>query len=101
MTTVDIGSVVDEIIAMTGREPDKVIHILQEVQKRLNWIPSDALKHICKVTDITREQISGVSTFYSQFRHLYLSLILIFASPNILFLYLPAGFYFLEYLPFK
>ena len=66
----DITSVVDEVIEFTGRESDKVIQILQEVQKRLNWLPSDALKYICKVTDITPEQISGVSTFYSQFRHL-------------------------------
>ena len=44
--------------------------ILQEVQKRLNYLPSEALKHICKVTDITPGQISGVSTFYSQFRHM-------------------------------
>src|SRR5690606_15501747 len=27
-------------------------------------------KHICKVTEITPGQISGVSTFYSQFRHI-------------------------------
>ena len=44
--------------------------ILQEVQKRLNYLPSEALKHICKVTEITPGQISGVSTFYSQFRHM-------------------------------
>jgi NADH:ubiquinone oxidoreductase subunit F (NADH-binding)/NADH:ubiquinone oxidoreductase subunit E/NAD-dependent dihydropyrimidine dehydrogenase PreA subunit len=66
----DITSVVDEVIGITGSESDKVIQILQEVQKRLNWLPSDALKYICKATDITPEQISGVSTFYSQFRHL-------------------------------
>jgi len=66
----DITSVVDEVVAITGREPDKVILILQEVQKRLNYLPSEALKHICKVTEITPGQISGVSTFYSQFRHI-------------------------------
>ncbi|HOF20939.1 MAG TPA: NAD(P)H-dependent oxidoreductase subunit E, partial [Bacteroidales bacterium] len=33
-------------------------------------IPSEALRHICKITDITPGQISGVSTFYSQFHHL-------------------------------
>ena len=66
----DIASVVDEIVARTGREKDKVILILQEVQKELNYLPSEALKHICRVTDITPGQISGVSTFYSQFRHL-------------------------------
>ena len=66
----DIYSAVDEVIAITGGEKEKVIEILQEVQKRLNYLPSEALKHICKVTDITPGQISGVSTFYSQFRHL-------------------------------
>lgn len=66
----DITTVVDEVIALTGREPENVILILQEVQKRLNYLPSEALKHICKVTEITPEQISGVSTFYSQFRHI-------------------------------
>jgi len=62
--------VVDEVIKVTGRESDKVILILQEVQKKLNWLPSDALKYICEISDITPGQISGVSTFYSQFRHL-------------------------------
>jgi NADH-quinone oxidoreductase subunit F len=66
----NIISVVDEVIALTGRESDKVIPILQEVQKRLNYLPSEALKHICSATDITPGQLSGVSTFYSQFRHI-------------------------------
>ena len=66
----DIAAVVDEILETTGREKEKLIMILQEVQKKLNYLPSDALKHICKVTEITPGQISGVSTFYSQFRHM-------------------------------
>ena len=66
----DINLAVDEVITFTGKEPEKLIMILQEVQKRLNYLPSEALKHICKVTDITPGQISGVSTFYSQFRHI-------------------------------
>jgi NADH-quinone oxidoreductase subunit F len=65
-----IISVVEEVVKTTGRDAEKVILILQEVQKKLNWLPSEALKHICKITDITPEQISGVSTFYSQFRHI-------------------------------
>jgi NADH:ubiquinone oxidoreductase subunit E len=70
-TSVDnITFVVDEVVGISGREQDKVIMILQEVQKRLNFLPSEALRYICKVTEITPEQISGVSTFYSQFRHL-------------------------------
>jgi NADH-quinone oxidoreductase subunit F len=65
-----ITTVVEEVVSRTGKEADKVIEILQEVQKILNYLPSEALKHICRVTDITAEQISGVSTFYSQFRHI-------------------------------
>lgn len=65
-----ITTVIDEVVGFTGRDPEKVILILQEVQKRLNWLPSEALKYICEVTDITPGQISGVSTFYTQFRHL-------------------------------
>ena len=66
----DITAAVNEVVELTGREQEKVIQILQEVQKRLNYLPSEALKHICKITEITPEQISGVSTFYSQFRHI-------------------------------
>lgn len=67
---VDVIAVVDEILGQTGREKEKLILILQEVQKKLNYLPSEALKHICRVTEITPGQISGVSTFYSQFRHI-------------------------------
>ncbi len=65
-----IIAAVDEVIKVTGREKDKVILILQEVQKKINYLPSEALKRICETTEITPGQISGVSTFYSQFRHL-------------------------------
>jgi NADH-quinone oxidoreductase subunit F len=66
----DIVAIVNEVVELSGKEPEKVIMILQEVQKRLNYLPSEALKHICLITEITPEQISGVSTFYSQFRHI-------------------------------
>jgi NADH-quinone oxidoreductase subunit F len=66
----DITKVVDEILEYTGREKEKLILILQEIQKKLNYLPSEALKHICRVSEITPGQISGVSTFYSQFRHM-------------------------------
>jgi NADH-quinone oxidoreductase subunit F len=66
----EIKSAVDEVISRTGGEKEKVILILQEVQKKLNYLPSEALKHICATTEITPGQLSGVSTFYSQFRHL-------------------------------
>ena len=66
----EITSAVDAVVKDTGTGKDKVILILQEVQKRLNYLPSEALRHICRVTEVTPGQISGVSTFYSQFRHI-------------------------------
>ena len=66
----EITLAVDSVVKETGTGKDKVILILQEVQKKLNYLPSEALKHICRVTDVTPGQISGVSTFYSQFRHI-------------------------------
>lgn len=66
----DIISVVDSVVNRIGTDKDKVIPVLQAVQDKLNWLPSEALKYICKITDITPGQISGVSTFYSQFRHI-------------------------------
>jgi NADH-quinone oxidoreductase subunit F len=70
VTADEITSVVESVVMETGTEKGKVILILQEVQKRLNYLPSEALKHICRITEITPGQISGVSTFYSQFRHI-------------------------------
>lgn len=66
----EIKSAVDAVVSHTGGEKEKVIQILQEVQKKLNYLPSEALKYICKTTEITPGQLSGVSTFYSQFRHM-------------------------------
>ncbi len=70
LTLEEIKSVVEAVVKETGTGKDKVILILQEVQKKLNYLPSEALKHICSVTEVTPGQISGVSTFYSQFRHI-------------------------------
>ncbi|MFO7622467.1 MAG: NAD(P)H-dependent oxidoreductase subunit E [Bacteroidales bacterium] len=66
----EIRKTVEEVVGQTGRDGEKVILILQEVQKKLNFLPSEALKHICRITDITPGQLSGVATFYSQFRHI-------------------------------
>jgi len=66
----EIASTVDKVLEQTGRDREKVILVLQQVQERLGYLPSEALRHICNVSEITPGQISGVSTFYSQFRHI-------------------------------
>ncbi len=51
----------------TGRE--KVLEILQAIQNHFGYLPKEALKRVCELTEITPASIAGVSTFYSQFRH--------------------------------
>ncbi|WP_321316144.1 NAD(P)H-dependent oxidoreductase subunit E [Labilibaculum sp.] len=60
---------VDGVVAEIGKEPDKVISILQAIQGKYNYLPESALKRVCETTTITEAQITGISTFYSQFRH--------------------------------
>ncbi len=60
---------VDGLVAEIGVEPDKVIPILQAIQGKYNYLPEDALKRVCETTTITEAQITGIATFYSQFRH--------------------------------
>jgi NADH:ubiquinone oxidoreductase subunit E len=60
---------VDEIVRREGGDGAHVIQILQAIQKRYRYLPREALRHVCEVTTITPAQITGVSTFYTQFRH--------------------------------
>lgn len=61
--------ITDQIISEKGKSPNKVIPILQAIQKEFNYLPKTALERVCETTEITPSQIYSVSTFYSQFRH--------------------------------
>jgi NADH:ubiquinone oxidoreductase subunit E len=60
---------IDLIVAETGGMSNSVIPILHAIQKKYNYLPEAALRRVCEITDITPASITGVSTFYSQFRH--------------------------------
>ena len=60
---------VDEIVACYGREPQAVVAVLQAIQRRFGYLPPRALRRVCETSDITPARITGVSTFYRQFRH--------------------------------
>lgn len=62
-------SIVDAIIEERGGDPSLVIPLLQAIQERFRYLPEEALERVCEITEITRPQIAGVSTFYGQFRH--------------------------------
>lgn len=56
------------ILEQTGTEKRSVIPILQEIQRTYNYLPGEALKVVCDQTDITPAEITGVASFYAQFR---------------------------------
>ena len=59
---------VDETVARIGRNREAAIPLLQAVQTHYRYLPDEALRRLCEITDITPAQISGTSSFYGQFR---------------------------------
>jgi NADH-quinone oxidoreductase subunit F len=64
----NITGEVDNILSRTGKDRSAVIPILQAIQKRFNYLPREALMRVCDATPITPAEITGVASFYSQFR---------------------------------
>lgn len=62
-------SEVDALVSRIGRRPEDLIPLLQAIQKRFNYLPAPTLERLCEITEITPDAVTGVSTFYSQFRH--------------------------------
>jgi len=65
---VDLSEVA-RIVEQTGGGREAVISILQRLQAHYRYLPPEALRRVCELTQITPAQIEGVSTFYTQFRH--------------------------------
>jgi len=68
MTELDLNFV-DQTVESLGKHPEAVIPILQALQDHYRYLPRDALHRVCDLTRITPAAITGVSTFYTQFRH--------------------------------
>ncbi|NUN95428.1 MAG: NAD(P)H-dependent oxidoreductase subunit E [Candidatus Omnitrophica bacterium] len=61
-------SEVDELIERVAGADHHVIRILQALQERYQYLPPEALRRVCETTGITPARITGVASFYSQFR---------------------------------
>jgi NADH-quinone oxidoreductase subunit F len=68
MSQIDL-SFVDQTVERLGRGPEGVIPILQAIQEHYRFLPQEAMERVCLLTEITPATITGVSTFYMQFRH--------------------------------
>ena len=59
---------IDAIVRQEGGARQAVIPVLQAIQEKYNYLPEEALRRVCEISEITPAQIVGVASFYSQFR---------------------------------
>jgi NADH:ubiquinone oxidoreductase subunit E len=59
---------VDQVVEREGRGPEAAIPILQAIQAHYRYLPDEALRRVCELTEIKPAQIAGTSSFYSRFR---------------------------------
>lgn len=60
---------VDAIVARLGHSQAATIPILQAIQAEYRYLPEEAMRRVCELTEITPASIVGVASFFSQFRH--------------------------------
>jgi NADH:ubiquinone oxidoreductase subunit F (NADH-binding)/NADH:ubiquinone oxidoreductase subunit E/NAD-dependent dihydropyrimidine dehydrogenase PreA subunit len=60
---------IEGIVKEIGASAGDVIPILHAIQKEFNYLPEEALRRVCELTAVTPAAVTGISTFYSQFRH--------------------------------
>ncbi len=68
MSDLDL-SFVDKTVERLGRGEEAVIAILLAIQDEYRYLPDEALRRVCEVSDIRPATVTGVSTFYDRFRH--------------------------------
>jgi len=61
-------SVVDRIVEANHGEPRRLIAMLQAIQAHFRYLPDAALDRLCQITGVTPAHVTGVATFYGQFR---------------------------------
>jgi NADH:ubiquinone oxidoreductase subunit E len=61
-------SFVEQVVAKIGRGKEAAIPLLQAIQNHYRYLPDDALRRVCELTEITPAEIAGTSSFYGQFR---------------------------------
>jgi NADH:ubiquinone oxidoreductase subunit E len=59
---------VAELVRRYGTGREAAIPILQGIQSHYRYLPDEALRRVCELTEITPAQIAGTSSFYARFR---------------------------------
>lgn len=58
---------VGAILEANGRQPQRLIPILQAVQEEYRYLPEDVLTYVANGLDVPPARVFGVATFYSHF----------------------------------
>ena len=58
---------IDSILKSHNHEKENIISILQEIQERFGYLPSNFIIYISKQLKISSAEIFSIATFYSQF----------------------------------
>jgi NADH:ubiquinone oxidoreductase subunit E len=61
-------TLVVRLVERHGRGREAAIPILQAIQTHYRYLPDEALRQVCELTEISPAQIAGTSSFYAQFR---------------------------------
>ena len=56
------------LVSQIGRGKEAAIPLLQAIQTHYRYLPDEALRRVCELTEITPAEIAGTSSFYGQFR---------------------------------
>lgn len=59
---------VDRMVSELGRGRESAIPLLQAIQTHYRYLPDEALRRLCELTDITPAEVAGTSSFYARFR---------------------------------
>jgi NADH:ubiquinone oxidoreductase subunit E len=59
---------VEQMVRQIGRGREAAIPLLQAIQTHYRYLPDEALRRVCELTEITPAEIAGTSSFYGQFR---------------------------------
>jgi NADH-quinone oxidoreductase subunit E len=63
-----LNQAIAEISAHRPGQPGDLIPLLQTVQRRIGYLPEEALLEIARTTRVPAATVFGVATFYAQFR---------------------------------
>ena len=64
----ELDQAVHSIVSQGPKGPDALIPLLQAVQRKLSYIPEEAIVAISERTGIATSEVFGTMTFYAQFR---------------------------------